>query len=271
VSAPQLSIQLYSVAAAFEADREATLTRLSAMGLRNVEAVNITKDTVGLRALAERLGLSIRTAHGHFLSDVVRFGDFVIEVPPVEATLEAAATLGVEILIDPSIAHARWTTKDEVTKTAELLNEFAAKAARQGLRVGYHNHSYEFRTRFSGESAFEYFAGLLEPSVVLELDVFWAATAGEDVPALLARLGDRVRALHVKDGIIGPDPMLTDTMPDLTVLDQRAAGGGELPFAEILASAPAAEFAVIEFDHYPGDIFEGIETGVQYFNAMNVR
>ena len=49
-------------------------------------------------------------------------------------------------------------------------------------------------------------ADRLEPEVVLEVDTYWAYAGGADVPALLARLGDRVVALHIKDGDGSLDP-----------------------------------------------------------------
>jgi sugar phosphate isomerase/epimerase len=47
--------------------------------------------------------------------------------------------------------------------------------------------------------------------------------AGQDVPALLGRLGERVRYLHVKDGPVTRDDPMT------------AVGSGRMPVAEILA------------------------------------
>lgn len=267
----QLSVQLYSVFAEFSADPEGTLQRLQAMGLRNVEGVGITENTAGLKALLESTGLHVPTAHSNFLSDEIRFGEHVIEVPPFEASLDAAAELGVEILIDPMVAPERWASKDEIAKTAELMNGLSAKAAERGIRLGYHNHSMEFHHSFDGQFALEYFASLLDPTVVLEVDVFWAATGKASVPELLRGLGDRVRALHVKDGIIGADPLSSEFMGQMDLLDQRIAGQGDLDFVAILDAAPQAEYAVIEFDSFAGDIFEGVEGGVRFFNEMDVR
>ena len=53
---------------------------------------------------------------------------------------------------------------------------------------------------FDGRHALEVFADQLDPDVMLEVDTYWAYAGGADVPALLGRLGDRVVALHVKDG-----------------------------------------------------------------------
>jgi sugar phosphate isomerase/epimerase len=102
--------------------------------------------------------------------------------------------------------------------------------------------------------------------------LYWAATAKQDVPALLGRLGDRVKALHVKDGFLGPDPFANNGAPfDATTLDQRSAGQGEVPLLDCLAAAPSTEFAVIEFDHYAGDIFDGIQGSVDYLNEHGVK
>jgi sugar phosphate isomerase/epimerase len=106
---------------------------------------------------------------------------------------------------------------------------------------------------------------------VLELDVFWAATAHQDVPALLGRLGPRVRALHVKDGVVGADPFLALSDFDPTHLDQRPAGQGDLAILDILSAARSAELAVIEFDHVAGDVFEAIGASVEFLHRAGVR
>ena len=139
----------------------------------------------------------------------------------------------------PSSPLERWLDEDQVAATAARLNQAAERAADYGLRVGYHNHSQEFAASLGGRSAYEVFADQLRDDVALEVDLYWAATAKQDVPALLGRLGDRVKALHMKDGVIGADPFGLDAAPfDPTSLDQRPAGQGELPLLDYLARSP---------------------------------
>jgi hypothetical protein len=38
-----------------------------------------------------------------------------------------------------------------------------------------------------------------------------------------------------------------------------------------LPGAPSTEFAVIEFDYYPGDIFEAIQASVSYLKDQGVK
>jgi hypothetical protein len=40
---------------------------------------------------------------------------------------------------------------------------------------------------------------------------------------------------------------------------------------DCLAAAPSTEFGVIEFDHYRGDIFDGIQGSVAYLNEHGVK
>ncbi len=66
------------------------------------------------------------------------------------------------------------------------------------------------------------------------------------MPALLQRLGDRVVALHVKDG---------DGSTDNT--QQVAVGSGSLPVWTFIDAAPDA-LRVIELDDSEGDLLEAV-------------
>jgi sugar phosphate isomerase/epimerase len=98
------------------------------------------------------------------------------------------------------------------------------------------------------------------------VDTYWAAQGGEDVPALLSRLGARVRFLHVKDAPIGDDGVLS---PDR--FDQVPVGEGALPWAEILAAAPSAELVVVEFDEFRGDVVEGSARSKAALEALGAQ
>jgi sugar phosphate isomerase/epimerase len=270
LSTPQLSIQLYTVNQALTADLPGTLARVAELGFRNVEAFAFVGRAAELRAAQDAAGLRSPSGHGHFLSATVGSGDDQKPAPAVEQVLDDAATLGIDFLIDPMTAPERWTTRDEVAKTAERMNEVAALAAGRGIRVGYHNHAQEFHHSFDGVSAYETFVSLLDPSVQLELDAYWAAVGGADVPALVGRLGDRLKALHVKDGSTGYDPFKTgEFKPEL--LGQVPAGTGEVPLTAALDAASSLELAVVEYDYVPGDVFEAIAGTVSFLAERGIR
>ncbi|MGE3812376.1 MAG: sugar phosphate isomerase/epimerase family protein [Candidatus Nanopelagicales bacterium] len=270
MASPELSVQLYTLRATLESDLEGTLDRLAGLGLRNVEGFNFVGRGPELRAAFDARGMRAASGHAHFLSDVLHLGEVVIEVPEFEQVLDDAEALGMTYLIEPMVTPDRWTTPDDVARTAERLNAAAERAAERGIRVGYHNHTHEFHHSFDGVTAYEAFVGQLRDDVVIELDAFWAQTGGQDVPALITRLGDRVKAMHVKDGIIKEDPFRAGRFFNAD-LDQRPAGEGEIQIDAALAAATALELAVIEFDRYDGDVFEGVEGTVRFLAERGIR
>jgi sugar phosphate isomerase/epimerase len=169
-------------------------------------------------------------------------------------------------VIDPYTEPARWQTREQVEETARLLNAAAEIAAVRGLRVGYHNHAHELEARFDGVTGLELLAGLLDPRVVLEVDLYWAARAGVDPAELLTALGERVVAVHVKDGTLDPEAIAA-----YPPADQVPAGTGAVPLAEALDAASALEFAIVEFDAYAGDLFEGIELSRVFLDERAAR
>lgn len=264
---PIASVQLYSLAKQFSEDPAGSLDKLAAIGLRNVEAFDFVSRPAEIRAALDAAGLSSPTGHAPLLTDELWTPDGSIPTPAPEVVFEAAAQLGMKTVIDPFVAPERWLTADGVADIAERMNRAAEQAATFGLTVGYHNHAQEFIADFDGTSAFERFVELTDPSVAIELDLFWALTGGQDVPALVERLGSRLVAVHVKDGIAptenpwreGAEKFGSDS------LDQRRAGEGEVPLADALrAGAGDIRYAVLEFDHAPGDVFDDLAAGYTF-------
>ncbi len=243
---PVLSVQLYSIRDQVAADLPAALDRLAGIGVRHVEPFDVTGDPEGLRAALAAAGLSAPSAHAQ-LTDAAALG----------RVLDGAATAGVETVIHPFSPREQWTSEAGVHAAADAVAAALEPATARGLRIGYHNHDWELALLPDGRTALEAFADRAGPDVLLELDTYWAAVGGQDVPALLGRLGDRVRLLHVKDG-----PIDRDTAAQLP------AGSGAMPFPAIMAAATAAELAVLEFDDYAGDVFDGIAAGHRYLTVL---
>lgn len=243
---PELSVQLYSVREAFAADAPGTLARLADAGLRQVEPFGLVERAAVLERTLPASGLAAPTTHQQ-----------IGGVADLAEVFEVAVRLGIGTVIEPYVDPARWTSAAGVEEVAAELSEAAARAAAYGVRLGYHNHWFELETVLDGRHALEAFADAVDPSVVLEVDTLWAAVGGADVPALLGRLGDRVRALHLKDGPIDKDPD-----------GQVVLGDGAMPVAAVVAAATAVEVPVLEFDGYAGDVFEGIARSAAYLRGL---
>ncbi|MFJ4172241.1 sugar phosphate isomerase/epimerase family protein [Paenarthrobacter sp. NPDC089714] len=251
---PAISLQLYTVNAALQTNLDAGIARLAEIGFTTVEAFAFVDRAPALKAALDAHGITARTGHAFLVQDEIDSPDGIKgKVPSHEDTFRAAKELGLEVVIDPFVPAELWQTRADVEGVAARLNAAARTAATYGLSVGYHNHDHEFRAQIEGRSAYELFIDLLEPEVKLELDLYWANAAGVDVHELLPRLGNRLIAVHIKDGP-WREGISTAELPK----DQLPAGQGDVPLAAGIATATALEYAVIEFDHYEGDIFDGV-------------
>lgn len=256
---PVSSVQLYTLAKEFSADMGGSLDKLAAIGLTRVEAFDFVGRAPELRRALDASGLAAPTGHAPLLSDTLWTPDGEIPTPAPEVVFEAAATAGIRTVIDPFVPAERWATREGVDDIAARLNAASEVAKTFGLEVGYHNHAQEFVATIDGRTAYEHAIDQLDEAVKLELDLFWALVGDQDVVRLAASLGDRLLAVHVKDGIKVSNPWAPGVGEFASSeLDQRHAGTGEVPLDAAIRANDAIELAVIEYDNAPGDVFADI-------------
>ena len=239
----ELSVQLYTVRDALAQDFDGTLGKLASFGFTHVEPFALLNFADELRRGLDRSGLTAPTAHVHLLGE------------DQDAICALAAELGIQTIIEPYVDPARWESEVDISEIATELNAAAERAAASDLKVGYHNHHFELESKISGVSALEVFADRLAPEVVLEVDTYWAYAGGADVPALLKRLGERVVALHLKDGD-----------GSLDTSKQVPLGSGVVPVWDIVDAAPEA-LRVVELDDSETDLLEAVRAGREFLLA----
>lgn len=238
------SVQLYTVRDALQADLGGTIARLAELGFTTVEPFGLADFADALAGPLAEHGLAAPTAHASLVG-----GD-------LDAVRAAAERLGTRLVIEPAVLDERWATRDAVARVADDLNAAAERFAADGLEVGYHNHWWELEQQIDGRPALLVVAEYTDPRIRFEVDTYWAAVGGADPVAVLTELGDRVAAIHVKDGPVSRDTSL-----------QQPAGHGAMPLAAVLAAAPQA-LRVLEFDAYAGDLFDGLAAGLATLAAL---
>ncbi|CAM3228606.1 Inosose dehydratase [Arthrobacter ulcerisalmonis] len=238
------SIQLYTLRNSIAEDLPGTIKKVAEIGFAQVEPYNFVATAAELGAALKENGLTAPSGHAPLLTQ------------DQDEIFAAAKELGISTVIDPYLPAEHWQDAETIQATAATLNAAAKKGAEYGIRVGYHNHAWELESTIEGTTALEYFESLLDPELVLEVDTYWAAVGGQNPVELLARLGDRVKLIHIKDG-----PATTD------ITAQQPAGQGTIPVLDVIAAATALEVGVVEFDDYDGDIFAGIAESLAYLTA----
>jgi sugar phosphate isomerase/epimerase len=238
------SIQLYTLRNAIQEDLPGTIRKVAEIGFTQVEPYNFVATATELGAALRENGLTAPSGHAPLLSQ------------DQDEIFAAAKELGIRTVIDPYLPAEHWQKAGDIQATAAKLNAAAKKGTEYGIRVGYHNHAWELESGIEGRTALEYFADLLDPELVLEVDTYWVAVGGQDPVDILTKLGDRVKFIHIKDG-----PLNTDTKA------QQPAGQGKIAVWDVIGATKSLEVGVVEFDDYSGDIFDGITESFAYLTA----
>lgn len=242
---PPHAVALYGVRDPLTENAGATLARLAQLGFDHAEPFDIVNRRTALTSAQEATGFTFLTAHSRLIG------------ADVEAVFGAALELGVTTIIDPFTEPEKWNNADDVNDIADAFNTLVPRATELGLRLAYHNHWWEPKSRIGDRTAFEYFVDRLDPAVGIQVDTYWAAAGGEDPAGLLRRLGERVAALHIKDGDLSLDGT-----------GQTPAGQGRVDVAAVLTAAPWAQ-RIIEFDSFDGDIFAAIADSLDYLKETD--
>jgi sugar phosphate isomerase/epimerase len=240
---------------------EEVLAALSEMGYRNVEPFTFNGRTATeFKELLDQYGLKAPSRHGN--TDEATW----------DAHLADAKVLGQKFVGSGGFAAPGIGSYEDTLATAETMNRLGRRSVRNGTGPIFgHNHQGEFRTTYvdpaTGEtkSAWQIIVENTDPRyVVFQLDVLWATDGGADPVELLNRYGDRIKSLHVKDGINVADPADATPVP---------MGDGEMVFEPILAAAEGhVRYYIYEqdppFDDPTFDPFASAQKGIDYLDCV---
>jgi sugar phosphate isomerase/epimerase len=187
---PKIGVQLYTLRSMMAQDLPGTLRAVAAIGYDEVEFAgyfDVTPREVK-RAIAD-VGLAAPASHIGALAARDNPGPLI----------EAAATVGHETLVIAWLPPEERQTMDQWRAWADVINSFAAQCRGAGLKFAYHNHDFEFAP-IDAAKPFDTLLQRCDPALVdFELDLYWAALAGEDPSTILAANPARFTMCHVKD------------------------------------------------------------------------
>ena len=191
----RIALQLYSVRRSCGKDIDKVLAQVAKMGYSGVEFAGYYKygkDPKALKAKLDELGLVAACTH-------IGTGSFTGS--GVQKTIDFHKTIGCKYLVAPG--DGAFCHPERSKALAEKFNKAAEVLKKVDMYCGYHNHSGEMK-KAAGETTkswFDLFAERTTQDVVLQQDVGWTFSAGQDPAAFIRRYPGRYKVQHFKSEI----------------------------------------------------------------------
>lgn len=162
-------------------------------------------------------------------------------------------------------------SRENLLRFIDQANEVAAKLARNGFKLTYHHHSFEFRRFEDGKTMMDHLIDGFDPdNISFVLDTYWVQHGGYDICKMIRRLKGRIDILHLKDMGACRDLTLSDgstvSVPYITEI-----GNGNINFEDIipLAESTGVKSFIVEQDNgfLDGDSLRSVKVSADYIKA----
>jgi sugar phosphate isomerase/epimerase len=191
-----IGAQLYTLHKEVMEDLPGTLAALKKIGFQMVEGYPgmYTRPAKELRTMVEDAGLTLPSSH--FAYDTL------------ESQLDYAHDLGVSYMICAMLPKP-YQNREGFTKAAATFNAIGAKTTTMNIKLGFHNHNFEFQPLLAatdgtvldpGDIGLKILIDQTDPAFVSwEEDCYWVAQGGLKPLTLLEKYSARIPLLHLKD------------------------------------------------------------------------
>ena len=263
-----VALQLYSVRDDMKADFKGTLKKVKELGYDGVEFAGLHGYSAEeVKAMCEEIGLVPISAH-------VPYAEMIENADVFKQYKE----IGCEFAAIPSTPTGSRPGDEGFAEFMESVKVLVEKAAKDGIKLCYHNHDFEF-VKIDGEYGMDIFYKEI-PGIMPEFDCCWVKVAGEEPTDYIRKYGDRQEILHLKDfvgtksknmyNLIGVDE--NEKKETEGEFEFRPVGYGKQNFPAILEAAEEVgiKWVVVEQDKPSMDKtpMECAEMSVKYLKSL---
>ena len=254
-----IGLQLYSLRETIGSDVKGTISKVADLGFKEVETYGYSQENKfwGLsvkefKSILDDNGLTTPSGHygvDPFLAQGGTKDDFAFN-------LDVANELGQKYVIVPYIGGNLRNSIDDYKRLSQKLNEAGEMCRKAGLKLGYHNHDFEF-TDYDGQNGLETFlANTDNKNVVFEMDIYWVVRAGRDPIELMNKYPGRFPLWHVKD--------MSKKNEDLNT----EIGSGSIDYKAIFSEMKksGAKHLIIEQENFEMDAYKSLAQSIEYIN-----
>lgn len=259
VNKNKIGLQLYTLRDVINKDVTGVMTKVASFGYKELEAYGYNDGKLfGMKSkeftdLAK--SLKMRVTSGHYQlgkSDATKSmkGSILNEW---ERAVSDAKESGLDYMILAYLIEDERKSLDDYKFVCEKVNGAAELCKKYGIRMGYHNHDFEFK-EFDGQVAYDLMLKELDPKLVsIELDLYWATVANKNPIDYFKKHPGRFEQWHVKD--------MDKTDPK----KQVDIGTGRIDFPSIFAHAKVAglKHFYVEQEAYPISSIDSVEKNIK--------
>ena len=263
----KVGVQLYTVRDTMKQDFAGTIARVASIGFQEVEfAGYFNHSPADVRAILDKNGLSAPSCHVSY--DVVQ--------NHWPEAIDAAHTIGHTYIICPSIDASDRKSAEGWKRVTDLFNKAGEASKKAGIQFGYHNHWLEFvpDPNLSGKLPYDYLLDSTDPNLVkMEMDLGWAAVAGQDPLTYFQRNPGRFPLVHIKDFKTLPhltaQQLATFNSKQLEENEMTEPGHGQIDWKRTFAKSDQAGIQHFFVEHdAPKDAFASLTASYQYLSAL---
>lgn len=282
----EIGLQLFTVRDDLVSNAKQTLMKVANIGYGHVETFyeyaveKATGNYWGLTTQELKQVLSdnnLKTYSGHYqLNNFLTMGKGQDDELKQQADIALALGQQYVVVPVPPMDLVDKLTLQDFQFMADQLNKGGAYCKSVGLKLGYHNHFWEFRTHGADKkTGYEILLTHTDPDLVtFELDMFWAVKSGAHPLDLFKQYPKRFEMWHVKDIDKAKPEIIVggqqDSIPSVDILNNikfTEVGTGTIDYKAIFKQKQAAgmqHFFVEQDGIYLENHFESIRRSYRY-------
>ncbi len=249
-----IGLQLYTLRQVIMKDVKGTLSAVAEMGYTQVETYGYRDGKLfgmtvnDFKSYMDSLNLQI--VSGHNGMDLIGTS--------WDKTCADAQAMSQRYVVVPWMDKKYYSSLDELKKTCEALNKAGEVAKKHNMRMGYHNHAFEF-DKVEDQVIFDVMLGELDPALVtMEMDIYWVVRAGHDPEKYFTKYPGRFELWHVKD------------MDKADGEKNADVGTGSIDFKKLFTKAQQSGLKnfFVEQESYPSTPMESTKKSIDYLKTI---
>ncbi len=255
----KVGLNLYTIRRSLSSADEVarSLEKVKKIGYDNIEIASM--DAIETKKLAEII-------KQNELNAVSAHTSFEVVTTEPRKVIERSQELGCGNVV-VSYMTEKYRNFDGYKLFAEKLSEVGEQFAAAGMKLGYHNHSFEFQ-KYNGVFGMDILCNYSVPQYLsFEIDTYWVQHGGGDPAAWIRKYAGRIPIVHFKDFL-----MVEGKGTQFGTQMYAEVGEGNLNWPEILDACKQAgvQYYVVEQDESQRDPFESIAISLKNLKSWGV-